>query len=60
MDSIGNSMDKGVYDFFKRKVRKGMSLIHAPSLSVNLLVTSPASHKIDNFSCKSLRKCGIV
>ena len=60
MDSIGQLMDKGVYDFRKGKGRKGVSIIHAPSLSVNLLVTSPTSHKVDNFSCKSLRKCGIV
>ncbi len=60
MDSIGGSIDKGIYDFFRREARKGVSLIHAPSLSVNLLVTSPASHKIDNFSYKSLRKYGIV
>jgi hypothetical protein len=60
MDSIGNPMDKGIYNFFRRKGRKGVSLIHAPSLTVNLLVSSPTSHKIDNFSCKSLRKYGIV
>lgn len=30
MDSIGQLMDKGVYDFRKGKGRKGVSLIHAP------------------------------
>ncbi len=30
MHSIGFLMDKGVYNFRRRKGRKGVSLIHAP------------------------------
>jgi hypothetical protein len=41
MDSIGYSMDKGIYNFCKRGEGRWEDLIHAPSLTVNLLVTSP-------------------
>ena len=36
MDSIGRSMDKGIYNFLRRKGGRQEDLIHATSQPVNL------------------------